>query len=414
MGRNRIGRVDLTKYSFGQHVLAAMLGLLSTHASGADNHALFQNRFFKLSQDNSLVCATSEEGFKTLAELKTIIRYYEGHFPKLRRFAVAVLTDHADARHLDDLQAYRETCQTHESVELCLLEHYWDDEEAALRALALFYDTKTIVKHSDLYDIPRFSVDHLRLFEKGIRKIPYFLRQSISKAKPLEKFAEVVQTLPLRLQPLVSDAMPEDYHSSLWSDHTYPLKLVPGKGYGQETVAQVFSGQNLIIFTVKAFDKGKDGRMYRDINLKYLVDFRLPILVHEIAHTIDNFHYWNGQDDLYFFYQYRKISNDNKTVQIIKEAKLALWPSKWFEAFEYLWEVNQGRYNGRIQEKLAELVAQYILLPEKLKLISPDAYQWLRGEVFQNLEYQGYDSCTSPVTETLDFWQDAVAKVLGH
>jgi hypothetical protein len=136
--------------------------------------------------------------------------------------------------------------------------------------------------------------------------------------------------------------------------------------------------------------------------------------VHEIAHTIDNFHFWNGRDELYFFYRYRKMSNDKQIVKLILDAKLALWPSKWFEAFEYLWEVNDGRYDGQIQEKLAELVAQYILIPERLKLSAPKGYAWLRDDVFHKIEYQGYDTCAFPIVKSLTWWEYAIAKVLGQ
>ncbi len=377
-------------------------------------NSLFQNRFFTLSQDNLLLCTTSEFGYKSHLQLQQIIDYYELNNPSQRKFAVKVLTDHKNPSHLEDLADYREKCQHTNAPELCVLENYWDSHEAALRALALFYDTRTIVKHSERYNVPRFNQDHLRIFEKGIRKLPPFLRTTISRAKPLTEFEQVVANLPGTLQSIAREALPVDYETSLWNDYTYPLKIVPGNGYGHETVAQVFSGQNLILFNVKAFDKARDGRMYRDINLKYLVDFRLHILVHELAHTLDNFHFWNGRDDLYFFYWYRKISTDNETTRFIKQARLGLWPSKWFVAFEYLWEVNDGRYNGIIQEKLAELIAQYVLLPKQLKHTSPQAYAWLRDDVFLGIEYQGYESCLKPLVETLDFWQDAVAKVLGQ
>ncbi len=378
-------------------------------------NSLFQNLFFTLSQSNQLLCTTRENGFKSIPELLEIIQFYELNNPHHRQQAIAVLTDHKNQSHLEDLAAFRQACKISRTPELCILQLYWDDDqEATLRALALFYDTRTIIKHSEWYDLPRFNRDHLRLFEKGIRKIPAYLRTTISHAKPLSDFVAEVTNLPEKIQPFAREAQPIDYETSLWTDNTYPLKFIPGNGYGHEIVAQVFSGQNLIQFNVKAFDKGGDGNMYRDINLKYLVDFRLPILMHELAHTIDNFHFWNGQDDLYFFYWYRKISTDAATSAIIKKARLALWPSKWFEAYEYLWEVNEGRYNGRLQEKLAELIAQYILLPEQLKHSSPVAYQWLRQDVFLGIEYQGYASCMNPLVEPLDFWQDAIAKILGR
>lgn len=389
---------------------------LLIHA-GASPEPLFQNRFFALSQNNDLLCATSQQQYTPTDALAGIIQFYEANHPGLRTQAVAVLTDHKNDERSGDLADFRKACANSVSGELCVLEKYWDDREAAWRALALFYDTKTVVKRSEdtNYLIRQFTADHLRIFEKAIRKIPAFLRQSISKAKPADNLEKEIADKPTAMQALILDAFPDDYKTSVWEDHTHPLTLVPGIGFRSQTVAQVFSGQNLIVFTVKAFDKGKEGSTFRDIGVEYLVDFRLPIVVHEIAHTIDNFHFWNGEDDLYFFYKYHKISNDVEIMKIIGDAKLALWPSKWFEAFEYLAEVNDGRYDGNTQEKLAELVAQYILIPERLQQSAPAAYQWLRNEVFRGIEYQGYDRCPTPVTKPLSWWQKyASGKVLGH
>lgn len=382
-----------------------------------DIEPLFQNRFFTLSQGNELLCATSEQQFLPTERLAEAIQFYEKNHPNLRRQAVAALTDHKNQQRLDDLSDYREDCADSSSVDLCVLEKYWDDKDAAWRALALFYDTKTIIKLSEdpHYLIKPFTADHVRIFEKAIRKIPAFLRQSISRAKPVDNLEQEIADKPNAIQELIKDAFQEDYNTSVWQDNRHPLTLVPGFGFRSQTVAQVFSGQNLIVFTVKEFDKGKEDSVYRDIEVQYLVDFRLPIVVHEIAHTIDNFHFWNGEDDLYFFYKYHKISNDEQIMKIIADAKLALWPSKWFEAFEYLHEVNDGRYDGNVQEKLAELVAQYILIPERLKQSAPSAYQWLRNEVFRGIEYQGYDSCPTPVTRPLTWWQKyGSGKQLGH
>jgi len=364
-----------------------LLFILSPPLQASLNTPLFQNKFFLLSTDNSLLCTTSNTGFLSIAELLETIDFYEQNNPaELRSHAVSVLTDHSNAEHLEDLSDYKDDCKEAVSNELCVLENYWDNKEAALRALALFYDTKTIVKHGESYDARRFNKDHLRVFEKAIRKIPPFMRKNISKAKPIRELDKVIQEMNSDVQALIQDAFPEDFATSIWSDDTHPLTFVPGIGFQSQVVAQVYNGQNLIIFTVKAFDKAKDDKLYRDIDLKYLVDFRIPIIVHEIAHTIDNFHFWNGDDALYFFYRYRKMSNDNQTVKLINEAQLALWPSKWFEAFEYLWEVNEGRYDGQTQEKLAELVAQYILIPQRLKQSTPKTYAWLRDDVFKNIE----------------------------
>jgi hypothetical protein len=393
-----------------------LLCSLATLAA-AGYEPLFQNRFFTLSQNAELLCATSEQQFMPVEQLSEIIRFYEKNHPNLRQQAVAVLTDHTTQEYLDDLADYREDCKTNALADLCVLEKYWDDRDAAWRVLALFYDTKTVIKRSEdqNYLIKQFDADHVRLFEKAIRKIPAFLRQSISKAKPVENLNQEIANKPTAIQELILDAFQEDYKTSIWQDHTHPLTLVPGVGFRSQTVAQVFSGQNLIVFTVKEFDKAKEGSTYRDIDVQYLVDFRLPIVVHEIAHTVDNFHFWNGTDDLYFFYKYHKISNDEQIMKIIADAKLALWPSKWFEAFEYLHEVNEGRYDGNTQEKLAELLAQYILIPERLQQSAPVAYQWLRNEVFRGIEYQGYDRCTTPITQPLTWWQKyASGKLLGR
>lgn len=399
-------------------LIATVLSLFLTPPLFANQNILsqplFQNKFFPLSTNASLLCSTSENNFLTTAELIKTINFYEKNNPiKLREQAISVLTDHSNADHLDDLQDYKDDCSELSPADLCLLENYWGNKEAALRALALFYDTKTIIKHGEDYKARRFKVDHLRVFEKAIRKIPPFMRKKISKAKPIRELGKVIKDMDSEVQVLIKDAYPEDFSTSIWSDDTHPLTFVPGVGFRSQVVAQVYNGQNLIIFTVKAFDKAKDGKLYRDIDLKYLVDFRIPIIVHEIAHTIDNFHFWDGRDELYYFYRYRKISNDNRTAKRILDAKLALWPSKWFEAFEYLWEVNEGRYDGQIQEKLAELVAQYILIPERLKLSAPEGYAWLRDEVFKKIEYTGYDSCSIPIVKPLTWWEHAIAKMLG-
>lgn len=379
---------------------------------------LFQNRFFTLSYGNELLCATSEQQFASKDTLANVIQFYERDHPGLRRQAVEVLTDHKNPERLDDLAGFRRNCANAVSPDLCVLERYWDDADAAWRVLALFYDSKTVIKHSDdpNYLIKSFTADHIRAFEKALRKIPAFLRQSISKAKPVDKLEQEIADKPGAMQALIREAYQADYNTSIWQeDHTHPLTLVPGIGFRSQTVAQVFSGQNMIVFTVKAFDKGKEGSIYRDIGVEYLVDFRLPIVVHEIAHTIDNFHFWNGEDDLYFFYKYHKLSNDEAIMKIVTDAKLALWPSKWFEAFEYLAEVNDGRYDGNTQEKLAELVAQYVLIPERLQQSAPAAYQWLRQDVFRGIEYRGYDTCPLPLTKPLSWWQqNASGKLLGH
>ncbi len=378
------------------------------------NTPLFQNKFFPLSTDASLLCTTSESGFLSLAELIKTLDFYEKNNPaELRKLAIEVLTDHSNEDHLENLQSYKEDCSESASVELCLLEKYWYSKEAAIRALALFYDTKTIIKHGEDYEARRFTDDHLRVFEKAIRKIPAFMRKKITKAKPIRDLNRVIEELDTNIQELIQDAFLDDFSTSIWSDNTRPLTFVPGIGFRSQVVAQVYNGQNLIVFTVKAFDKAKDGRLYRDIDLHYLVDFRIPIIVHEIAHTIDNFHFWNGIDDLYYFYRYKKISNDSHTIKLILDTKLALWPSKWFEAFEYLWEVNEGRYDGQIQEKLAEMVAQYILIPERLKQSAPAGYAWLRDDVFKNIEYSGYDTCPMPIVKSLTWWEYSIAKLLG-
>jgi hypothetical protein len=225
---------------------------------------------------------------------------------------------------------------------------------------------------------------------------------------------EFIKNIAPETQTQILQAFPTDTETRVWIDDTHPLSIIPGKGFMSEVIAQVFNGRNSIVFTIKGFDKAKDGQIYRDIDVKFLVDFRLPLIIHELAHVIDNFYFWNGRDELYYFYRYRKMSTDDRIHQTISEARLALWPSKWFEAFEYLWEVHQGRYNGTSQEKLAELISQYIFIPRQLKNSSPATYMWLRDSVFKGIEYKGYSQCPNQITRQLAWWETAVAVQLGR
>ncbi len=395
-------------------VFQVLLLFSVAHAKQQTAHDLFQNKFFTLSQNSELLCATSSENYLSNAELNTVVSYYEQSRPGLRRDAVQLLTNHISPKHNEFMQEAKHSCLQAESVDFCVLNKYWQNPEAALRVLALFYDTKTIIKHNDDYYFPRFTEDHIRSFEKSIRKIPDFMRTGITKAKPIRKLREFIKDLPPSKQELIIEAFPKDSETRVWLDDTHPLSLLPGTGFMGQVVAQVFNGRNSVIFTIKSFDKAKDGEIYRDIDLKYLVDFRLALIIHELAHVIDNFYFWDGKRDLYFFYSYRKISTDRQMRENISTAKLALWPSKWFEAFEFLWEVNEGRYNGRAVEKFAELFAQYILIPEQLKEISPAGYTWLRDHIFQGIEYTGYSHCDQEITRRLTWWEDAIAKPLGY
>lgn len=377
---------------------------------------LFQNRFFTLSHDSELLCTTSESGYLTIERLNEIIHHYENDNPGLRQAAVAFLTQHTHPDHLDDLKQIKKNCRNQSQYELCILEGYWDDKENALRVLALFYDTKTAIKHSNHYRLPRFEADHLYAFEKGLRKIPPFMRDLIVKAKPIRDLDNVFvnANIPEKTRRLILDAFPDDTESQVWADNTHPLTIIPGVGFINQVVAQVYSGTNRIVFTIKNFDKAKEGQFYKDIGLKYLVDFRIPLIVHELAHVIDNFHFWDGHESLYFFFWYRKLSTDIVYMHMIKDADLALWPSRWFDAFEFLWEVNDGRYNGKINEKLAELISQYILIPQRLKSESPEAYAWLQKEIFKGIEYSGYEYCQNPIVRELNWWEAAVARPLGR
>ena len=156
-------------------LLLLLLGYCLQVRADTKPEPLFQNRFFTLSQNNELLCATSQQQFMSAEALTAIIRFYEANHPELRKQAVAVLTDHNNPDHLADLAEYRQQCSVNASVDLCVLERYWADQDAAWRALALFYDTKTVIKHSetyrrrDDYPMPRFTADHLRVFEKAIR-----------------------------------------------------------------------------------------------------------------------------------------------------------------------------------------------------------------------------------------------------
>ncbi|PKM11416.1 MAG: hypothetical protein CVV13_09210 [Gammaproteobacteria bacterium HGW-Gammaproteobacteria-3] len=397
-------------------LLALVLNIAtSTLAQQVAFTGLFQNKFFTLSQGAELICTTSAEGQLPVVRLRQAIAYYESFNPGLRDAAVAFLTRHTNLDHLTEIRHIKRACAKQHKDALCLLEGYWDDTESALRVLALFYDTKTVIKHNNDYDYPRFEADHIHSFEKALRKIPPFMRRFITQAKPLGNLDDAFKkaTIPRATQQLILDAYPEDAETRIWLDGSQPLSIIPGTGFRDQVVAQVYSGSNNIIFTIKNFDKAKDGQSYRDIGLTYLVDFRIPLIVHELGHVIDNFHFWDGKEELYFFFWYRKLSTDIIFVDLIKDSELALWPSHWFSAFEYLWEVNNGRYNGKINEKLAELFAQYILIPGQLKTDSPNGYAWLRDDIFKGIEYQGYESCPNPVVRKLSWWESATARALG-
>lgn len=400
-------------------LLLFLIGIISNSpvlsAQEKEFASLFQNKFFNLSTDEQLLCTPSTSGFFSNEKLKEIIAYYERYEPDLRKSAVEFLTHHTHSEHLTDLKNNRTYCKNQHRDELCDLEEYWDSKESALRVLALFYDTKTIIKHNNDYDFPRFEDDHIRSFEKGIRKIPPFMREFITKAKPIRNLDNVFKKndIDAHLQELILAAFPDDTETRVWLDGTQPLSIIPGTGFINQVVAQVFSGSNSIIFTIKNFDKAKENNSYKDLGLTYLVDFRIPLIVHELGHVIDNFHFWDGKEDLYFFFWYRKVSTDIVFIHLIKDSKLALWPSKWFTAFEYMWEINNGRYNGKINEKMAELFAQYILIPQQLKAESLPAYQWLRDDIFRGIEYSGYEACTTPLVRDLTWWENATARALG-
>jgi hypothetical protein len=131
---------------------------------------LFQHQFFTLSQGSELLCTTSHAGYFKKAQLLEIIDYYEKQHPALRQTAIDFLTRHSHPEHLSRLRKIKSECEEDRADSLCVLENYWESREAALRALALFYDTKTLIKHSNDFDLPSFEPDHLRLFEKPFVK----------------------------------------------------------------------------------------------------------------------------------------------------------------------------------------------------------------------------------------------------
>ena len=122
----------------------------SVSADEVQFRKLFQNRFFILSQNSELLCATSEEHYFSNEKLKQVIDYYESINPDLRRLSVQLLTKHTNPKHLEDIAESTEKCANNDAVDLCVLTRYWDSYESALRVLALFYDTKTIILHNTI------------------------------------------------------------------------------------------------------------------------------------------------------------------------------------------------------------------------------------------------------------------------
>ncbi|MDT8406817.1 MAG: hypothetical protein RQ715_06170 [Methylococcales bacterium] len=394
-----------------------LLACLTLATGSAFAEPLFSQRWFSLQTDAATICTDHQQGHLPATQLRAIIDHYEANTPTLRQRAVAYLTRHSHPDWQALLAEHSQDCRQQGQGPLCRLTAYWQgDLDTALRVLALFYDTKTAIKQAETPDTPRFQRHHVRLFEKALRKLPPFMRDFITRARPIRNLADVLDQHNIEgpTRTLIQEAFPHDLDSWVWEDDTLPLSLTPGEGFHGNVVAQVFSGSNRIVFTLKNFDQAMAGNYWKDIGLNYLVDFRLPLVIHELGHVIDNFHFWDGDQTLYFFFWYHKVSNDIVFMRQIKHATLGLWPSRWFEAFEYLWEVNNGRYNGKINEKMAELFAQYMLMPDTLRELSPAAYHWLREAIFQGIEYQGYRHCSTPLTRPLGFWQRLIARPLGR
>jgi len=170
---------------------------------------------------------------------------------------------------------FRETCAGSVSGGLVRPGKILDDREAAWRALALFYDTKTSSSAADdtNYLIPQFTAITCVSSKKPYARFRRFCgnasarpnRSTIWKKKSPTSHGDAGTDSATPFRKITKPASGQD--------HTHPLTLVPGMGFRSQTVAQVFSGQNLIVFTVKAFDKGKEGSIYRDIDVEYLVDF---------------------------------------------------------------------------------------------------------------------------------------------
>lgn len=169
-----------------------------------------------------------------------------------------------------------------------------------------------------------------------------------------------------------------------------PMVVAPMSG---DSIGSVFIGSNQIFLQTQNIEAAKDGAKYKNLNLAFLVDFRLQMVVHEMGHVVDNMLTYTTRDKTCAYFQCRRQSDSLKI--ILNRNRAAEWPNRWWSAFTNLSEIQNERYEANDVERFAEFFAQYILMPIKLKAEAPEVYEALKAQVFRGVEYQGYETCST-------------------
>lgn len=347
--------------------------------------SLFQHRYFTLQTDSNVLCGDSDTGNLTEEFLERVIKFYETQNPGIGTRAVSFLTTHQNPAHQIKVKDFEARCSTVDEPHRCVFYKYWGNKQTARLVLALFYDTKVVLQRTNDKKYLAFSLDQIQLFAKSIRRIPVELRQKMANAKLYE-------------------------WQTPWEDGTIPMSLTPMErgAFGAKALGEVSRGSNIVGLHYRSLDAGKEGNKYSDLGLEFLVDFRFQLVLHEMAHVVDDYFFWDGTGSLGMFKDFPELSYSEKGKSVLVE-DLAIWPSGWWYAFDHLSEVSEGRYVGNLDEKFAEAFAQYILIPTLLKKVAPETYQWLHDTVFSGVTYEGYDSCTEKIVRPLTSFENLIS-----
>ena len=329
---------------------------------------LFQNKFFLPDYSSDLNCKGNEDGALDDTTIDQVIRFYEADNVELAKGAVRVLTDHSNGDHRARVDKYFASCANDRELSRCVIQKYWNSRRDGMRALALFYDTGIVIRRGNGSDHAAFTSDQVMAIEKAIRKIPTKLREKMNRGSPA------------------------------WSLDRY---LIDGKTHLTFTASEAGTGgflgavaetNNGISFWRSGLEKARAGSAYKDIGLTFNVDFRMQMILHEVGHVVDCFNEDPAGKEI-LSSEWKCISKTGEGRQLIKSSQAAIWPSRWWDAFKDSFEVRNGRYALNEKEQFAEMFAQYILIPSDLQREAPEMYGWLKKNVFDGIEYEGYEQC---------------------
>jgi hypothetical protein len=360
------------------HVIkgSAFLALIYAVPSFADINGrnLFQRHLYAFDSSSSLDCQPSDEGVIPESQVVTTIGRYERANADLQAKSAALLTHAINPKWQKQFATSQNACRTDENPGRCILKRYWGSREIADRVLAIFYDTGVAIQRSNDDDHSAFTLSAINAIEKSIQKIPdALLAKMRNGGKPERTFDPDEPTV----------------------DGQVPLTINAEKSNGGNLGA-VVKGINSISFAVKLLDKASSGRAYKDVGFEFNADFRLQMIIHEFGHVVDSFFFDNTKSSGFWDRHY--VSTDSQFKPAIESSSAALWPSHWWDAFEGMDGITNGRYETNAAEKFGEFFAQYILMPQELRRSAPALYDRLKNDLFGGIEFRGYEECTNLVT----------------